>query len=68
MEDLLGPKDVARILGISERGATRLLASGKLPALRVGKLWRTSQARLTRYVEAEIARYGDVPPGLRDAA
>ena len=54
MEQLLGPKDIAQIMGISERGATRLLKAGELPALRVGKFWRTTPARLAAYIESRI--------------
>jgi len=60
METLLGPKDIAQILGISERGASRLLRSGVLPAFRVGKLWRTSEARLAAYVEQEMRKSEEV--------
>ena len=50
VEELLGPKDIAQILGISERGATRLLASGEIAALRVGKLWRATDLDFEAYI------------------
>lgn len=46
----LGPKDVAARLGISERGAARLMKRGEIPSFRAGvKPWRTTELHLEGY-------------------
>jgi excisionase family DNA binding protein len=46
----LSPKQVAALLGVSERTAARLMASGAIHAFRVGpKLLRTTRAKLLEY-------------------
>jgi len=46
----LGPKDVAARLGISERGAARLMKRGEIPSFRAGvKPWRTTDLHLEGY-------------------
>jgi excisionase family DNA binding protein len=53
----LCPKEVARTLGVSERTAARLMASGEIASFRVGKLWRCQLADVERYVERQYRRY-----------
>ena len=45
----LCPKEVATLLGISERGAVRLMSSGEIASFRVGKPWRTFPEHVTAY-------------------
>lgn len=51
MEPLLNLKEVAAILGVSERTVKRLTAKG-LPSVRVGRAVRFVQADVFRWVEA----------------
>ncbi len=51
------PKEVAQILGISERSALRLMATGEIESFRAGrKLWRTTLAKLERYQQSGFER------------
>lgn len=43
--------DVASILGIGRHAAYTLIASGKLPCIRVGRLIRVSRDSLMRYLQ-----------------
>lgn len=52
---LLCPKQVADVLGISERSATRLLSTGAIHGLRVGRLWRTTASKVREYTERGMA-------------
>ena len=57
-DQCLSPKEVATLLGVSERTATRLLCSGAVEAFKVrGKLWRTTAAKVAAYQQREFARY-----------
>ncbi len=57
MNASLDAKAVAAALGVSARTAQRLLASGQIPALKVGKLWRTNEESVAAYVQRGFARY-----------
>jgi excisionase family DNA binding protein len=61
---LLCPKEVAHVLGTSERTARRLMASNQLESLRIGgKLLRTRPHDLAEYLEREreMHRLGESP-------
>jgi prophage antirepressor-like protein len=58
MEPLLRAKDVAKILDLSTRSATRLMATGAIESCRVGtglRLIRTTASRVERYQAARFA-------------
>lgn len=60
--NLLGPKEVAGQLGISERTAARLMSSGEIESMRAGqKLLRTTQAHLNDYRVAQFAMATEGP-------
>ena len=61
----LGPKDVAARLGISERGAQRLMKAGEIPSFRAGfKPLRTTELHLESYaVRRTLEERGALPPG-----
>lgn len=44
-------EDVADMLGVTYQLIYRLVRTGELPAIRVGKLYRVSRADLDRYLE-----------------
>jgi excisionase family DNA binding protein len=45
-EEILCPKDVAQLLSVSVQSINHLARSGKLPAFRIGKLWRFRRSEL----------------------
>lgn len=51
MEQLLTPRDVARILSVSEPTVRGLAKRGEIPCIKLGNLYRFSQAALVRYFE-----------------
>ncbi len=54
----LCPKEVASLLGVSERGALRLMVSGEINSFRVGKkLWRTTAEMVETYKAKSFERY-----------
>jgi excisionase family DNA binding protein len=56
MEELMGTKEVAKILSVSVRSVTRLADSGELTGLKVGDLWRFSQEDITKYIANQRAK------------
>lgn len=48
-------KEVAGILGISEKTVRRLIKRGELPARRVGGVWRISRDAIRQLLGAEPA-------------
>ena len=57
-ERFLSVAEVAKRLGVSEKTVRRKIASGDLPAHRVGKLLRVSERILTAYVTRARSRRG----------
>jgi excisionase family DNA binding protein len=52
MEPVIGAKEVAELLRISEQTATRLLAAREIPAFKLrDSRWRTTRARVQEYIE-----------------
>ena len=52
---LLGPKDVAALLGVHERTAIKLFATGEIRAFRAGpKLWRTTREVYDAWVAEKL--------------
>ncbi|MGA2343444.1 MAG: helix-turn-helix domain-containing protein [Steroidobacteraceae bacterium] len=52
MNCLMGTKEVAVRLGVSERTAARMMQDGSLQAFQLrGKLWRTTHAALESYID-----------------
>jgi hypothetical protein len=57
-DNCLCAKEVAGILGISERGALELMRTGVIPSFRAGqKLWRTRRIYVEAYIEDKIAAH-----------
>jgi excisionase family DNA binding protein len=46
----LSPKKVALILDCSRRQASRLMANGTIPSIKIGTMVRVSEAALERYL------------------
>ncbi len=64
VESCLGPKEVAAMLGVSDRTVQRLMRSGKLESFRVGpKLWRTLPGKVEAYKASSFDRYRRDPAG-----
>ena len=53
----LCPKEVADVLGVSERTALRLMAGGEIASFRVRTRWRTTIEKLEEYQAKGFARY-----------
>lgn len=51
---LVTPKDVMDILGVGKNTVYRLLASGALPAVRIGKSWKISETSLRSFMDASF--------------
>ena len=51
---LLRGEDVARILNVSRSTAFRLLRSGEINSVRIGRLLRTTQAEVDKYIETNM--------------
>ena len=56
MERLLTTNDVAEVLGVSPRTVRRLIASGQLRPVYVGRLPRFTEAEIRAYCSAEFRR------------
>jgi excisionase family DNA binding protein len=54
-ERLLGRKEVAERLGLSPLTVGHMMREGKLPAFKMGRLWRVREADLDDYVR-DLAR------------
>lgn len=52
---ILQPRQIAKLLGCTEKHAQTLMASGELPATKVGRDWVTTYARVVEYLEQRIA-------------
>lgn len=61
MNDLLTVAEVAEMLRVSTMTVYRLIRTGELPAVRVGRSYRVKQADLERYLEEQMVRPDDVP-------
>ena len=58
IEKCLCAKEVAEVLGISERSATRLMSAGEIGSFKVrAKLWRTTPSKLSEYKKREFDKY-----------
>jgi excisionase family DNA binding protein len=59
MTDLLTTKQVQTLLRVDRTTIYRMVESGQLPAMRVGKQWRFAQADVERWLQS--GRYGALP-------
>jgi excisionase family DNA binding protein len=53
---LLSPEEVREHLGLSRTYVYRLLASGALPSLRIGRVRRVRPTDLERFIESRLDR------------
>ena len=61
--DYLTPEQVAKKLQMNARVVCRMLATGKLPGKRVGRIWRTSALALREFIESGELGKPAVPKG-----
>lgn len=54
MNDLLTVAEVADMLRVSTMTVYRLIRTGELPAVRVGRSYRVKRADLDEYLEAQV--------------
>ncbi|MCA0371418.1 MAG: helix-turn-helix domain-containing protein [Proteobacteria bacterium] len=50
LNDILTIKDVAEYLKLNEKTTYRLVASGKIPAFKVGGAWRFRQSDINNWI------------------
>jgi excisionase family DNA binding protein len=62
--DLLTPREVAEVMRVSTMTVYRLIKSGELPAMRVGKHLRIRGGDVARFLDARIVRT-PAPPGKK---
>ncbi len=62
MTDLLTTKQVQALLRVDRTTIYRMVESGQLPAIRVGKQWRFAQAEIERWLQAARARQVQAQP------
>jgi excisionase family DNA binding protein len=55
-EQLLDSSDAARILKINTKTLQSMARSGKVPAIRIGKLWRFHKAQLESWLRSQSRR------------
>ena len=56
LNDILTIKDVAEYLKLNEKTTYRLVASGKIPAFKVGGTWRFLQSDINNWIEEQSAQ------------
>lgn len=66
--ELLTPREVAETMRVSTMTVYRLVKSGELPAIRVGKHLRIRAADLAAYLEARLVAAPDEEDGPWPAA
>jgi excisionase family DNA binding protein len=59
LEDLLKPQDISKKLKISRSFTYRLLQTGELPAVRLGKTYRVRPKDLAEFIEKNLRRQAD---------
>lgn len=52
--DLMTASDVAEVLRQSGNTVRRLMASGQIPAVKIGSRWYTPKSRLVEFVERGV--------------
>ncbi|MFR1166429.1 MAG: helix-turn-helix domain-containing protein [Adlercreutzia equolifaciens] len=52
--DLMTVSDVAEVLRQSGQTVRRLMASGRIPAVKIGSRWYTPKSRLVEFVEEGV--------------
>lgn len=67
---ILQPRQIAKLLGCTEKHAQTFMASGDLPATKVGRDWVTTYARVVEYLERRIdhERPTQAKPAARPAS
>ena len=53
-EPLIDAKTAAQILNLHERTVKEMAASGRLPAMRLGRLWRFRASTLDKWAEDNL--------------
>ncbi len=61
MNKLLSAKEIAEYLGINEMTVYKYAKDGRLPAIRIGKLWRFDAAKIDKMLADKGERSVQVP-------
>jgi excisionase family DNA binding protein len=59
MKGLLTVAEVAEMLRVSTMTVYRLIRSGEIPAVRIGRSYRIREPDLESYIESQIVETGD---------
>jgi excisionase family DNA binding protein len=62
LEPRLRAAEAANLLGVSARMVQLLCARGELPAIRVGRLWTTTESALSNYLASQVHRVTQSAP------
>jgi excisionase family DNA binding protein len=57
-EPLLNPVEAAALLQIHEKTLIKLARDGKVPAVRLGRLWRFRASAIEQWIETSLAKVG----------
>lgn len=63
-EKLLTAEQAAAILQVHPRTVKRMAASGEIPAMKIGKLWRFRESLLDAWVNSEVESTGRSRPQM----
>lgn len=55
LPDLLTVADLAQVLRIGRNSAYRLVRSGEIPSIRIGRAYRVPKAALIDYIQRQVA-------------
>ena len=67
MTDLLTTSEVQQILSVDRTTIYRMVESGRLPAIRVGKQWRFSRPEIERWLRGQAVIGTGAAPGRGEA-
>ena len=61
IDTFLSPLQIAEIFHVPVRTIQALARSGKIPALRIGRVWRFREADIRRWIETQYHKSPDFP-------
>lgn len=63
MPEIMTTKEVARYLKLHELTICKYAAQGKIPAIRIGRVWRFDKEAIDRWISAPGVKIGAGPEG-----
>jgi excisionase family DNA binding protein len=65
MPEIMTTKEIAKYLRLHEITVGKYAAEGKIPAIRIGRVWRFDKEAVDRWISGEAKRYGLQYPGRK---